>query len=73
MNIKNKNKWRILPKISYTNYKAEYPIGEAAFKDWFSVSRLWSGRIISFFIRHHSITFDFRKDEWADMMIGGDE
>lgn len=61
------NKWRILPKVQYTNYRAEYNIGKDCFAKWFQVKRFWGGKIITVLIKHHEVQFDFRKNWIADM------
>ena len=63
------SKWRIFPKISYTNFKKEYSkIGDDCFTKWFSVQKYWGGRIIGFSIKHHVVSLDFRKNWLVDMV-----
>lgn len=66
-------RWRIFPKISYCNYRKKYPdiISDKAFKKWFNVAKFWHGRIINFYILHHELSLDFRKDWLGDMFDGG--
>lgn len=55
-------KWRIIPRVSYTNFRKEYGKNAAgAFRSWFFVRRYWGGRIINAGIRHHVVSFDFRR------------
>ena len=63
-------KWRIIPKISYCNFKKEYPNlnTDTAFNQWFYAQRFWGGRIIDVGIKYHVLSFDFRKNWIADMM-----
>lgn len=42
-------------------------MGENCFKSWFSFQRFWGGEILSFNIKHYSISLDFRKDWVSDM------
>jgi hypothetical protein len=59
--------WRFIPRVTYTNFKAEYPSSGTAFHSWFSVTRFWHGRIINISIKWHQISFDFRRNWIADM------
>lgn len=59
-------------KIKFVNFKKEYPgknLGNA-FKRWFYIERLWSGKIINIGVKHWMINIDLRKN-WIDDMIGG--
>ena len=62
------NKWRLIPKIRYTNYIKQFPNSRDIWQKWFAVGRLWSGRIIEINVKHHALTFDFRKNWLADMV-----
>ena len=60
---------RMLPKFTYVNWKKAAPQAAAVcWKQWFSVKRYWSGKLIYIQIRHHSFQFDFRRDWLADMI-----
>lgn len=61
------HRWRILPKISYTNFRKEYPNMGGCFKKWFNIQRFWGGKIIYINIKHHQLSFDFRKNWLVDM------
>jgi hypothetical protein len=66
IDIRKANLWRLLPRVSYCNYRKEY--GEAVhncFKSWFSFTRYWGGRLWNISVLHHQITFDFRYS-WVD-------
>jgi len=66
--IRKACRWRF-PKVSYTNYRKEFPgLGESAFTKWFWLRRYWSGRIWNFGIKHHQISLDFRLS-WLDDMV----
>lgn len=65
-----RNRWRIFPRIRYTNFRKEYPEHhmEQVFGQWFSVRRYWSGRIINVTVKWHQLTLDFRLDAMADLL-----
>lgn len=62
------NRWRILPKISYTNWRKQPGVPSFLWKQWFLVKRFWGGRIIYIQVRNHQIELDFRKNWVADMI-----
>ena len=64
---KQANRLRILPKVTYTNYRKKFPNTGGCFKSWFSVNRYWGGRIISISVKHRELSFDFRGNFLADM------
>lgn len=57
------SRWRIIPKVSFINYGKK-----SCFNRLFYCSRMWSGKLIYFGIKHYAIEFDFRKDWLADMV-----
>lgn len=61
------SKRRVVPRVSYTNFKRLYPEHYKVFRHWFAVSRYWGGRLINVTVKHHQVTFDFRRDWLADM------
>ena len=62
-------KWRISPRVSYTNYRKQYGKNAAnAFTSWFKVKRYWGGRLVYVSVRHFSLCFDFRKNWLLDMV-----
>lgn len=65
---RTKRKWRIIPRVSYTNYRKDY--GEDAARGFplFSVRRYWDGRIINVGIRYRVLSFDFRRSWLSDLM-----
>ena len=64
-------KWRIIPKISYINYKKDFPNMENnCFTKWFEVRRAWGGRLIYISVKARTIELDFRKDWLAEMTNG---
>lgn len=67
--LSQKGKWKFPPSVRYVNFHKSYPqlVGNSPFKSWFYVNRRWSGKIINIGIRHHQLTFDFRKNAWADL------
>lgn len=59
---------RLIPKIRFTNYKREFPkMGKDCFSKPFWFQRMWRGRLVEIFIKHYSVTFDFRKNWLLDM------
>lgn len=73
MNDKTKNKWRIFPKINYTNFRKHFPNSDnRCYDEWFSIHKVWSWRVIGIFIKHHCLTLDFRKN-WVKDMIKNHE
>ena len=40
------------------------------FNKWFDVGRVWGGRIIEVRVKHHQLSFDFRRNWLADMVRG---
>jgi len=62
------SRWRILPEISYTNYRKEYGTHAKCFTSCFRVDRYWSEKIITIGVKHHAVTFDFRRSWVADMI-----
>jgi len=54
-------------KISYINYKKEFPNNRGLFKDWFKIDRYFKGRLIHISVKHRSIVLDFRKDLFFEM------
>lgn len=67
--MKNKRrKWRIIPVVSYTNWKKQAGYREGLWKRWFLVQRFWSGRIIDIQVKHHMLSLDFRYSWLADLM-----
>lgn len=66
--MKPKINFRLIPKISYTNFRNDFPnMGATAFSKWFDITRCWSGKLIYVCILHHQLSFDFRKDWLSDM------
>ena len=65
-------KWRLIPKIRFTNYRKEYPnMSINCFKDLFSIQRWWRNRIIDISVKHYTLSFDFRRNWLMDMYTGG--
>lgn len=64
-------RWKFIPRIKYVNYRKEYPISEKAFSKWLTITRYWFGRIISITVKHHELSFDFRKNWLYDMVKPG--
>ena len=60
---------RLIPKVSYTNYRKGYEnnVSKLCFQKWFSVERFWSGKIVIVCVKHHGLVFDFRRDWISDM------
>lgn len=55
-------------KISYTNFRKEFPnMGKRNFQSWFFIKRYWKGKLICIVIKHHQITLDFRGDLVKEM------
>lgn len=65
--MKTKRKWRIIPRVSYTNFR-KTAASHRAFRSWFSIRRYWGGRIINIGIRHHVVTLDFRHCWLSDLI-----
>ena len=63
-------KWRIIPKVSYVNYRKIYgnSIGTKSFDRWLWIGRMRSGRLRYITVKHHSLCFDFRRNWVADLM-----
>lgn len=58
-----------IPKIRYVNWHKEYPQSKGnCWRSWFSFERYWSGQLVYITIKHHSLTLDFRRDWWHDLM-----
>ncbi len=57
-----------LPKVSYTNFRKEYPNMGNCFSKWFHFETRWSGRIWNIYFKHHQISLDFRLS-WIDDMV----
>jgi hypothetical protein len=67
--MSTRRKWRLWPSVTYTNYRKACPtLGPGCFRDWLAIRRYWSGRIISVCVRHHELSFDFRRNWIADMV-----
>jgi len=64
---------RLFPKIRYTNFKKKFPISATAFSRLFYIEKHWSGKIIEIGIKHHQISFDFRKNWLLDMFPSSKE
>ncbi len=64
-----KNKlWRIIPKITYTNYKKRFPnMSKNCFPKLFEITRFWGNRLISISFKHYILFLDFRYNWVADM------
>ena len=60
-------KWRLIPKVSYTNYHKQFPNFKWLWTKWFSIDRFWYGKIIEISVKHRVITLDFRQNWLADM------
>lgn len=56
--------WRLLPKISYTNWSDTPGMSQ----QWPTVKRYWPGRLIYLQWFNHQIKLDFRKS-WIDDMV----
>jgi hypothetical protein len=66
--IRKACRWK-LPKVSYTNFRKQYPnMGKNCFTKWFSFQRFWSGRIWNISVKHHQVSLDFRLS-WVDDMV----
>ena len=63
-----KRKWRIIPKITYTNWHKYNPATKGLWNRWFAIDRWWSGRIIHISIRYYSLELDFRRN-WVEDML----
>lgn len=69
LDITKSNRWK-LPKVSYTNFRKEFPnMGSGCFRAWFSFSRYWGGKLWNISVRHHVIELDFRVCPWSDLMF----
>lgn len=62
----NANLWRMIPKVSFANFRRLFP-NCRGFNKWFSINRYWGGRIITIGVLHWQMSLDFRKDFVADM------
>jgi hypothetical protein len=63
------SRWRILPQVLYTNFRKVYPnMSEDCFIKWFCVERYWGNQIINVCVKHHQLSFDFRRNWIADMI-----
>lgn len=58
----------ILSRISYCNYRKQYPNIGPCFADWFYIRKYWSGKLIHIGIKHHCVVLDLRGDWVSDMM-----
>ena len=55
-------------KVSYVNYRKKFPtIATNSFKSWFSFKRYWSGKLIYFNFKHHSVVLDLRGDLFYEL------
>lgn len=61
------NRMRLIPRIEYVNFRKSYPTMGNCFTRWFSIKRFWRGNIICISVKHHQLSFDFRKNWMADM------
>ena len=65
------NNIRLIPEIRYTNFRKEFRnCCDNCFQQWFYINKRWSGKIINVGIKHHQISFDFRKNWILDMVNG---
>lgn len=62
------NGWRLIPKITVTNWKNERHYHPSLYRSWFGVAKYWGGKIINVNIRHIQFSFDFRSNWLKDMM-----
>lgn len=62
--------WRVIPKISYTNWKRHPQYHPGIWTKWLSFQRFWSGKIIQITVRHHNLCLDFRYSWLADLRYG---
>lgn len=60
-------RFRIIPKISYVNYRKLYP-QTSAFKRLFIAQRAWSGLLWIVGIKHHVVKLDWRRNWVRDML-----
>ena len=65
--IRKACRWRF-PKVSYCNFRKQFPNLGNCFNRWFYFERRWSGRIWNIGIKHRQITLDFRLS-WLDDMV----
>jgi hypothetical protein len=61
-------RFRIIPKVSYVNYRKLYPNSQA-FNRWIVAQRAWSGMLWIAGIKHHVIKCDWRRN-WVRDVIG---
>ena len=63
--------WRWIPRVTYANYHKAFPtMPKNTFSKCFEVGRVWGGRIIDVRVKHHQLSFDFRRNWLADMVRG---
>lgn len=63
-------KWRIIPRLSFINYKKNFPnMGDDCFNKIFNIHRAWGGRLIYIHIKHFAVELDFRYS-WINDLIG---
>lgn len=65
--IRKACRWRF-PKVTYTNFRKQYPNLGNCMTKWFSFKRYWSGRIWNISVKHHQLSLDFRLS-WMDDMV----
>jgi len=63
-------KRRLFPKVRYTNFHKQYPktLAYPIFKAWVRVKWYWGGNIVNMQVKHHQLSFDFRRN-WMEDMI----
>lgn len=62
-------KWRLLPRISYVNYRKEYPqASKRCWRAWFSITRYWGDRLIYVSVRGRTLILDFRANWFLEML-----
>lgn len=64
--VRSRRKWRLIPRVSYTNFRKLYPQSQG-FKRWLVAERFWRKRLWVIGIRHHIVKIDWRRDWVRDM------
>lgn len=68
LDITKANRWK-LPKVSYINFRKEFPNHVfGCFRATFYFRRYWGNKIWNFGFKHHQVSVDFRMCPLSDMM-----
>lgn len=67
MQVVRSRNWRLIPRITYHNWKSNPDVPPSLFDHWFRIERRWNGRIIYIICKGRMLEFDFRQRWWVDI------